>query len=310
MGRGFSMCEECLEAQRDENQYSPSVESEEFYKSKRKEDSKSVEIESEIYSALGPQHPEKRRTALDMVMPDLVEAVRGADENDIQKEFEGLVAAGSQTMSIASVMGSSWFQEWRMLLIQAGLIFRGAEPIGDIAPESGAEEFLRSNKFGSLIVDNGQPISVFTDRVIQWPQSRAIDALTNASVFVDGLDQITQRPTLTRMALLSPLPGMALIAGMATQKKTRSDLRECSFVVSSAEWQMQVTIAPASVQEARRVANRVNAIAEGLAQQQLAHTPASGGTDLVAQLEKLKALLDSGAITQQEFDDIKKTMLA
>jgi hypothetical protein len=58
------------------------------------------------------------------------------------------------------------------------------------------------------------------------------------------------------------------------------------------------------------VANRVNAIAEGLAQQQLAHTPASGGTDLVAQLEKLKALLDSGAITQQEFDDIKKTMLA
>lgn len=267
-------------------------------------------IESHVRETLGVQGSLKKQNALDRAIPELVNAVLAAEESDIQEEFDSLNEALEEIKSVASVMGTSWYLDWRNRLISAGLIFRGAEAIGDIAPESSSDAFVRSNKWGSFLVDNGQPISVWSDRIIQSPRAHVIDALTSASVFVDGLDQITQRPTLTRMALLSPLPGMALIAGMATQKKTRSDLRECSFVVSSAEWQMQVTIAPASVQEARRVANRVNAIAEGIAQHQLAHTPASAGTDLVAQLEKLKALLDSGAITQQEFDDIKKTMLA
>jgi len=36
-------------------------------------------------------------------------------------------------------------------------------------------------------------------------------------VYLDGQTQVVQRPTLTRMALLSPLPGSAIIAGMALQ---------------------------------------------------------------------------------------------
>ena len=41
-----------------------------------------------------------------------------------------------------------------------------------------------------------------------------------------------------------------------------------------------------------------------------AAAPASGGTDVVAELTKLKGLLDAGVLTQEEFDAAKAKVLA
>jgi hypothetical protein len=41
-----------------------------------------------------------------------------------------------------------------------------------------------------------------------------------------------------------------------------------------------------------------------------AAAPAAGGTDLVAKLGELKQLLDSGVLTQEEFDAAKQKLLA
>lgn len=41
-----------------------------------------------------------------------------------------------------------------------------------------------------------------------------------------------------------------------------------------------------------------------------AAAPAAGGSDLVSELSKLKGLLDSGALTQEEFDAAKAKLLA
>ena len=55
-------------------------------------------------------------------------------------------------------------------------------------------------------------------------QEYLVDEFVEAQVYQDGEIQITQRPTLTRMAAGAILPGSALIPGLAFQKKKKNDL--------------------------------------------------------------------------------------
>src|SRR5690606_6054895 len=101
--------------------------------------------------------------------------------------------------------------------------------LGHVQPEILTRErkkMLRLNKY-----EPGPPIAIFEDWIVQGSVARPIDPYTQAQVYVDGQTQITTRPTLTRMALLSPLPGSALGAGLATAKKSVSDLRVAEFQV-------------------------------------------------------------------------------
>lgn len=158
-----------------------------------------------------------------------------------------------------------------------------------------------------------QPIRVYEDRVVQAGSTRRIDEFTQAQIFLDGQKVITTRPSLTMMALASPLPGSALIPGLARPKVEKHDQRVAEFHVAGPEWTMAVAVSPDQVGTYRQAAARINAIADRIAGQKVAATPATGNptaTDIVSQIERIVQLQSSGAITAEQAEALKAQVIA
>lgn len=151
-----------------------------------------------------------------------------------------------------------------------------------------------------------------SDRVIAGSVARPFDEFVSAQVYLDGQEQITQRPTLTRMLLLSPLPGSAVIPGLALQKKTVHDMREAEFQIGSVGWSFRASISPQAVNTARQLAEQINRIAKKLERQapsaQVSDEPA-GLDAILAQLERLAYLKDRGAVSTDDAKRIRESIL-
>ncbi len=255
---------------------------------------------------------EKENKVFMAMLPAFESAVEFSEIGDWQNEVLKLQEALATANALAFFRGESWFQDVREKLIRAGLLFRGAEFVAQIVAENGLELINRKQKLlASRAADTLSVISIWSDRIVAGDQVVAIDEFTSASVFVDGLDQITQRPTLTRMAFLSPLPGSALIAGLALQKKNRNDLRDVLFTVSSADWQFSCSISPSAIQFAKSAAERVNAIAAKLERGTSRGSKiAASQNSLADEISKLNSLLKQGVLTQDEFDGLKAKLIA
>lgn len=253
-----------------------------------------------------PSHP-KASAILDHILPAFEDAVTFAEQAKWTDEVQALNAAFEIAKSISSFRGPVVFQSARSDLARAGLIFRGAEPVGDIVPLTGDQlMFQKQSIFAGLTHQSDKIISVWTDRIICGDEVRPIDESTTANVFLDGSEQVVQRPTLTRMLLLSPLPGTALAPGMALQKKSKVDTREVTFSVASAGWQFNCRTTPDLLSESKAIAQRINAIASSL-ETSSALSPAA--KDKVGQIRELKELLDNGALTVDEFNNLKTKIL-
>lgn len=255
---------------------------------------------------------EKESKVFVAMLPSFEAAVEYSAQGDWQNEVLKLKEALSTANSLAFFRGESWFLSVREKLMQAGLIFRGADFIAQIVAESGLELVNRKQQLLAMRPsDTVSSIDIWSDRIVAGNHVVAVDEFTSASVFVDGVDQITQRPTLTRMALLSPLPGSALIAGLALQKKTRNDLRDARFTVSSADWQFSCGISPSAIQFAKSAAERVNAIAARLERDSSrSYKRADSPNSLAEEISKLGELLQQGVLTQDEFDGLKAKLIA
>ena len=252
--------------------------------------------------------PRKQGIVREMI-PILQQACEAAASGDLQQEVNSLNQAMRQAKSSSLMHGTRLFLEARNKLVQEGMLFIGSEPIGDIVPES---PWAASSRQQSLLVGGNTgsgPINIWSDRVICGETVVPIDLHTSASLFVDGVDQITQRPTLTRMALLSPLPGIALVPGLALQKKTREDRRRAQFSIQSADWQFSAQISPVLIPDAQRIAERVNAISAQLDAQKVS-TESAGSSSVADELLKLKQLLDSGVISEEEFAQLKHRLIS
>ena len=154
-----------------------------------------------------------------------------------------------------------------------------------------------------------------SDRVLTKGSAHPIDEFTSAQVYLDGQEMITSRPTLTRMALLSPLPGSALVPGMALQKKEKTDTRQGEFQVGGRGWAVRVVVHPDSLSVPRQMAEQVNRLASAVEalNRTVPHaapiaSPARTG-DIIDRLERLQALVASGAITEAEAATIKTGLL-
>lgn len=88
-------------------------------------------------------------------------------------------------------------------------------------------------------------ILFFEDRIVVYdeaggysagPKLLRVDGSTHAEVMSEGELRTTKRPTLTRMAVGSILPGTALIPGFAFQKEENVDDRRLLFTVEHADW--------------------------------------------------------------------------
>lgn len=182
--------------------------------------------------------------------------------------------------------------------------------IGKVSPEGYLERSTRQDKiFASA---KGSAIEVWSKRIRSGNQEYLIDEFVEAQVYQDGEIQITQRPTLTRMAAGSILPGSALIPGLAFQKKKKNDLRETVFSVSGVDWSLSVEISPTQVTTARSIATQINQVAKKISKSDLsiaAQESAPSVGSKVDQLTKLESLRASGAISEDEFALLKSQIL-
>jgi len=251
---------------------------------------------------------QKASAILDQMLPAFEDAVVFSERGAWGDEVRALNSALEIAKSISAFRGPSVFQNARSDLLEAGLIFRGAKPIGDVVPLTGDQLMVQKQSlFAGLTYQSDKAIAVWSDRVICGDEVKPIDRFTTANVFLDGSEQVIQRPTLTRMALLSPLPGTALAPGLALQKQSKVDTREVTFSVASANWQFTCRTSPTSFAHSKAIAERINAIASELESRVGA---GSAGTDKVEKIKELKNLLDNGALSVEEFNELKSQVLS
>ena len=182
--------------------------------------------------------------------------------------------------------------------------------IGTVSPEGYLERSTRQDKvFASA---KGSTIEIWSKRIRCGNQEYLIDEFVEAQVYQDGEIQITQRPTLTRMAAGSILPGTALIPGLAFQKKKKNDLRETVFTVSGVNWSLSVEISPNQLTTARSIATQINQVAKKISKTTPMNAPevsAPTAGSKVDQLTKLESLRASGVISEDEFALLKSQIL-
>lgn len=208
--------------------------------------------------------------------------------------------------------------EQRVIALTGRSLRVGSTYIGTVTAEDVFSQHGRKGKLFQVVTAE-KWCEVRTDRVITPTKAHPIDATTTAQVYLDGQELVTQRPTLTRMALLSPLPGSALIPGMALQKKEKTDSRQGEFQVGGLGWSLRVMVHPDRLSGPRQLAEQINRHAgdrartaetappQPVATQAVHATPVSD--DVLTKLERLQALVAAGAITQQEADVLKRDLL-
>src|SRR2546426_438490 len=110
------------------------------------------------------------------------------------------------------------------------------------AMDHDAETALTDAQWASIRGDNAKALEIL--RAAGRVQARVE---TSGNVF------ITQRPTLTRMALGAALPGTALIPGLAFQKKKKHDHRQLYLIVEHPEWSIVESLDPRHETAARTI---------------------------------------------------------
>lgn len=235
-----------------------------------------------------------------------------AGRNAIHEEEE----ARTNMLATARSLGGPRLEKYATSMLEQaqanGHVRIGSEFIGVVKAEGFFSQYAR--KEAMLNVKTGSSITVFSDRLFHENRVYVIDEFTNAQVYLDGVEQITQRPTLTRMALLSPLPGTALIPGLALQKKKKNDMRHADFLVGGREWSITTPVNPDSLHEPRRIAQMINSNADYLARSferslESAEASPEQPPDVIGQLERLHNLRTQGVLTEAEFEQMKSTIL-
>ena len=152
----------------------------------------------------------------------------------------------------------------------------------------------------------------FADRIVTGDGSViAMHSSTRATVETSGSLTVTQRPTLTRMAAGSLLPGSALIPGFALQKKKVHDSRKLYFVLEHPTGSALIEVMPQFEASARQLALEINQAARSAGRRIKSRRQdvEARGNEHLASLQQLASLRDSGVLTEHEFEDAKRKIL-
>ena len=124
----------------------------------------------------------------------------------------------------------------------------------------------------------------------------------------DGQLLVSHRPTLTRMALLSPLPGTALIPGLALQKEVRKDERRTALTLTHPQWQIRLELDPDDIADIRPTVRRLEAMLDALPIEPET-TASADDRDPIELIRRLGALRDAGVLNTEEFEAKKAELL-
>lgn len=259
-----------------------------------------------VQLALEAGFPARHRRLLEPMLVALEAAERHAAAGEVVQEELALVAAQRAAASGGMFVQKPrvWLEEQIQLRLADGRLRRGAQFLGRV----------------------GANVVVMSDRVLQGELVHQVDGLVRASVEVGGQIVGSQRPTLTRMALGSVLPGPALLVGLAIPKDTSKDLRMATFNLAHPQWRLAEPIDPEGAQDVAGFAAQLNMIFADLApgsavpEDDAAAAPSglahggggsAGGVGSVAdELLKLVGLRDAGVLTEEEFAAAKARLLA
>lgn len=242
----------------------------------------------------------------------IMKATGYAAAGDIEREERTIRSIKSAAKDYGGKKGEDSVQQFIDSLIAKGQLRIGSTFVGTVKREHGLLQYSRTESL-SRVTAGGKSATVYSDRIFHGDMVYVIDETTGAQVTLDGQIQITQRPTLTRMALLSPLPGTALIPGLALQKKRQNDLRTASFIVASSKWSFTIPIDPNNITKPREIAERINSVA-AVMERSITSPPIQNLSQGVAgskvsELSELKQLIDSGMISEAEAEILKQEIL-
>ena len=327
-----------------------------LYRAKQKKIEQAQEAEHKsIQRAERAERDKEARVAKARAVPLEKAHERALKENaeiDRRKEFERTLEAHLSAAQDAAATGNIRDEEARLIvavdtargfggrkevrdveqtinsLSSQGLLRVGSELLGTVEPEGKLDQYNRKGKMS--LVRPGKRAIIRSDRILHDGHAYPIDEFTSAQVYLDGIKQITQRPTLTRMALLSPLPGSALVPGLALQKKETNDLRTAEFQITGRGWNVTVPIHPDNLSGPRSIAEQINMITLERRTNTGEANPGSNtntravgqspvhdqsGTvvkpiNILDELTKLQALVDSGMITTEEAQSLKANLMS
>jgi hypothetical protein len=241
-------------------------------------------------------------------------AVAAAEEDDVLGEEEAIRAGALEALALlrqriaemtfrekvgfgvpASENALERFNEGILSLHQAGSL-RKTEDLGYVGDYQFMGDRILVAEFRPEFAPELKDACVF--------QAFVMDESVNASVETAGTITTSRRPTLSRMAVGSILPGSALIPGFALAKKETWDYREMYFVLEHPEGGAVIKVDPQYGHEVRQVALAVNAAADKLRRKR-APASAPGGAAVASTAEvltQLADLRDRGALTDEEFE--------
>ncbi len=256
--------------------------------------------------ALEVQH----RQHVAQVNETLDAARKHAQSGQIAKEEAKISRFIALSQTYGGKVGRTNAEKFISEMVARGEIRVGCTHIGEISREGGMSQYARLNNLSSVQIGS-KSATIFSDRIFHDSRVYPIDAHTAAQVTLDGITQITQRPTLTRMALLSPLPGTALIPGLALQKKKQNDLRVATFIAASTSWSFTIAVNPNDIATPRRIAEQINRIAQSMESTQQTSLTSTNtvGHSKVDELHRLQKLFQDGVISQKEFDTLKHEII-
>lgn len=189
--------------------------------------------------------------------------------------------------------------------VARGSLRRGARHLGSIQmQQQGADVASKPRRMLQWL--DYRDLEIYTDRLIYGKDAYPLDGRISVTVEVDGQVTSSSRPTLTRMAAGSVLPGSALLPGLALQKKTTVDDRSAVLLIVHPEWNLTLRLNPdglgpvrpviARLEVAVRELERTESARLGRDQSQLAAGPTGAKLD---KLERIAALKASGVLSEE-----------
>lgn len=257
--------------------------------------------------ALADGVPEKAVSLVAPILTLFAKAEAAAADGDIVAE-EGHLAQVSREAATAGLFArgkvTRWANDELARRVSRKRLRIGAEPVAAV----------------------GRSLLVFSDRILDGAVCRLMTEDVTASVEVDGQILQSSRPTLTRMAMGSVLPGSALLVGLAVPKTTTKDSRKARFIVASPSWTCVTALDPDRAMDTRPVAAQINAIAQSIGRKKAAEAtaaapapspvpelpagPAGAGVgSQLDQLERIAALAERGVISAEEAARLRAQVL-
>jgi len=258
--------------------------------------------------------PQKHQGLVDPMLTRLTAAEERAATGDIVGE-EAALRQARKIAESAGMFGGGTVTKWLDTQVQrrmdAGKLRRGVDQIAAI----------------------GRSTVIYSDRIFHGDECYVFDGDVAASVEIDGTILESSRPTLTRMAIGSALPGSALIVGFAIPKKTREDKRSASFNIVHPRWRIHEKLYPDRAPDTRGIAAQINAMAGAKARRAAVEPPAapptsnpsaeqaapaapaapaaatSGIDEQLAQLERVAAMAAAGQLSAEDAATMRAKIL-